>query len=55
MQQQRQVSAPQPREPRPYQAPAVQDLGAWKTLTLIYTLPIGPGNQGNAMGSGYEW
>ena len=28
---------------RRYEAPAVRDLGPWKTLTLIYSVPVIPG------------
>lgn len=50
MQDHRRNQPSQAREVRPYQAPAVQDLGPWKSLTLIYSLPIGPGTRGNAAG-----
>ncbi|WP_424952188.1 hypothetical protein [Deinococcus sp.] len=36
------ASPPQPTR-RPYQAPRVQPLGQWSALTLVTTLPIGPG------------
>lgn len=28
---------------RPYQAPRVQPLGQWSALTLVSSLPVGPG------------
>lgn len=28
-----------------YNAPQLRDLGTWQALTLIYTLPIGPGGR----------
>lgn len=33
-----------------YQAPRVQDLGAWQAVTLIYTIPINP--RGNSIPNG---
>ena len=42
-------------EPRPYQAPAVHDLGPWKAMTLIYSLPIGPGGSRPAGGNSNVW
>lgn len=29
-----------------YQAPRVTDLGRWQAVTLIYSVPIGPGGLG---------
>lgn len=28
-----------------YEAPQIKDLGSWKTMTLLYSLPIGPGGR----------
>lgn len=38
-----QRNALQGHQVRRYEAPAVRDLGPWKTLTLIYSVPVIPG------------
>lgn len=40
-----------PGTPATYRPPQVRDLGPWKTMTLLYSLPIGPGGpNGNPNG-----
>lgn len=41
----------QKREMPVYQKPEVRDLGAWQTLTLIYSVPMGPGGPGTPSSS----
>ncbi len=36
----------QPTQQPTYTPPRVQDLGRWQAVTLIYSLPIGPGTRG---------
>ncbi|WP_414657969.1 hypothetical protein ACINK0_15530 [Deinococcus sp. VB343] len=41
----------QKRETPVYQKPEVKDLGPWQTLTLIYSVPMGPGGRSTSPGS----
>lgn len=36
-----------------YVTPQVTDLGPWKKMTLIYSLPIGPGTRGGSIVGGF--
>lgn len=49
-----QYPRPTAQQPQPaYQAPRVQDLGAWQAVTLIYSVGINPGSVLNpASGNG---
>lgn len=38
------VPAPQPQTPA-YQKPEVKALGAWQAVTLVLSVPMGPGGQ----------
>lgn len=38
--------------PQPYQAPRVEDLGAWQAVTLLNSYPINPGGIFDPSGMG---
>ncbi|WP_291423385.1 hypothetical protein [Deinococcus sp.] len=40
------TSTAQPTPQPTYTPPKVQNLGRWQAVTLIYSLPIGPGTSG---------
>lgn len=37
-----------------YERPQLRDLGAWSSLTLVYSLPVGPGGYGSLPGTSQD-